>query len=138
MGEAKTGGCLCGAVRFEVETPFLRMAECHCAECQKVSGGAPSYLVGAATDRFRIVKGAPRAYTIPGSSGAPVSRYFCETCGAPTHSTPEAFAGTVYIKVGAFDEDPGYRSEAAIWCASAPAWHHLPEGAPHLPRGSRG
>jgi hypothetical protein len=45
MGEVVTGGCLCGAVRFEVELPFRRANACHCSRCRRHSGSA--FLVGS-------------------------------------------------------------------------------------------
>lgn len=33
-----TGGCLCGAVRYQISGTPVVVARCHCEECQKVSG----------------------------------------------------------------------------------------------------
>lgn len=40
-----TGGCLCGAVRYEIKGKPVVVARCHCEECQKISGAGHS--VGA-------------------------------------------------------------------------------------------
>ncbi len=136
MTDTLTGGCLCGAVRFETGAPRI-MLQCHCTDCQKVSGGAPAHLVGIPENNLKITRGAPKSFTVKGSSGENVTRYFCGDCGTPLHSRPEAFPGTLFVKAGAYDDSAFYASARAVWTASAPPWHQLPEGVPHEPRGSR-
>ena len=52
-----TGGCGCGAVRFEVSEPLVRAHYCHCTRCQRRSGTAASADASPAPGSFRIVKG---------------------------------------------------------------------------------
>ncbi len=138
MTNKAKGGCLCGAVRFEATLDAPRMVQCHCSDCQKVSGGAPSFLVGLPSGDFQVTEGAPAEFAVTGASGKPVRRFFCAACGTPLHSKPEAFAGFVFVKVGAFDSDPDYKPAAAVWTGSAPAWHGFPEGAALFVKGSDG
>lgn len=70
-----------------------------------------------------MAREAARAHTVTGSSGQPVTRYFCPACGSPLWSEPAAFAGRAFVKAGAFDEDPGLPVARAIWTDSAPEWH---------------
>lgn len=129
----RTGGCLCGAVRAEASGPLGRMLECHCADCQKAVGGGAAHIVMAEKAGFAITREALASYTVTGASGGEVARFFCATCGAPTHSELSKYPDHVVLKVGLFDEDPGFTAEAAIWTASAPAWHQFAEGAPRAP-----
>jgi hypothetical protein len=55
-----TGGCDCGAVRFEVTGPVLLPSYCHCKRCQRRSGAAASANAHPAPDTFRIVAGEDR------------------------------------------------------------------------------
>jgi hypothetical protein len=55
-----TGGCYCGAVRYEAEGAPLMQAQCHCRECQYITGGSPNMFVAMAPDGFRYTNGAPR------------------------------------------------------------------------------
>jgi hypothetical protein len=34
-----TGGCACGAIRYEVSAEPIVMFNCHCRDCQKTTGG---------------------------------------------------------------------------------------------------
>lgn len=136
MGETMhEGGCLCGAVRFRAAGPATRMAQCHCTDCLKVSGGAAAYLVGVDAAGFEVTRGAAGSFAVQGASGAPVVRHFCRDCGTPLWSVPEVYPGLVYVKVGAFDAFEGFRPQVAVWADSAPDWHLFPEGVPRFGKG---
>ena len=55
-----TGGCNCGAIRFEVAAPLVIASYCHCKRCQRRSGAAASANAHPAVDTFRIVAGEDR------------------------------------------------------------------------------
>ena len=55
-----TGGCNCGAVRFEVTEPLVAASYCHCKRCQRRSGAAASANAHPAPGTFRIVAGEDR------------------------------------------------------------------------------
>ena len=48
-----TGGCLCGAVRYEAGWPPNWSAHCHCRDCQRASGAAFATYAGIRQDGFR-------------------------------------------------------------------------------------
>ena len=52
-----TGGCNCGAVRYEVTEPLVRASYCHCKRCQRRTGTAASAQAHPAPGAFRIVAG---------------------------------------------------------------------------------
>lgn len=118
-------GCLCGAVRFTVETPLDGLIVCHCRHCQKVSGGAPSYLVAVPRAALKTEGADAAMHSITGDSGKPVHRYFCSACGSPLWSEPEAYPDRAFVKVGAFDRDPGLMPLRSAHTGSAPDWHRI-------------
>jgi hypothetical protein len=135
MDETREGGCLCGQVRFRTTGAPARMAECHCTDCLKVSGGAAAYLAGFSSAQFERLQGAPSAYSVAGASGKPVNRYFCGACGTPLWSVPEVYPDLIYVKVGAFDAFEGFRPDFAVWTDSAPDWHLIGEGVTRYGKG---
>ncbi len=74
-----TGGCLCGAVRYESSDPPYDVGYCHCRMCQKAGGGPYSLGAFIPATAFRFTRGEPKFY----KSSAWAKRGFCETCGTP-------------------------------------------------------
>lgn len=125
----RTGGCLCGAVRYEVEWPPRAVVVCHCSDCQKQAGSAFS-LVGVARRGTLRVAGELKRFVHPGSSGQPVTRMFCGECGSPVLTdTPEAERrGTIFFKAGTLDQVADLAPSVHYWTASAQPWFAIPEG----------
>ena len=76
------GGCLCGALRYEVQKQPARTTMCHCKFCQRATGGA--YLVEPVFESadFAVIRGMPKCYThVSDGSGKEVYIHFCDNCG---------------------------------------------------------
>ena len=98
MSEALfTGGCQCGAVRYELsaqpETEF-----CHCRMCQRAVGGVFAALSGVKKSQFRWTKGEPSFF----ASSTLSKRGFCAACGTPlTFAYDEK--DTIEVTTGSLD-----------------------------------
>ena len=97
------GGCYCGAVRYRAVGDPLFKGQCHCRECQYISGGHPNVVIGMPEAGFAYVKGKPKQYR-RGDLASPVTREFCADCGTHILSRAPALPGAVLIKVGTLDE----------------------------------
>lgn len=126
-----TGGCLCGAVRFEVDEQPTGATYCHCTRCQRRTGSAASAQAIVVPGSVRIVSGDDviRAY-VP-SDGSP--KAFCSLCG--THLWAKGADGSpVAVRMSAFDDDPGVRPSLRQFVAYAAAWEPIPDdGLPRYP-----
>lgn len=127
---AVTGGCLCGAVRYEAEGEPLVSLACHCRDCLKSTGGAPTYAAVFRRGTVRVTAGEPRTYWKAGDSGKRVGRSFCPACGAPVFSEGEANPGVLIVKAGSLDDPSRFRPRMNIWTRSAAPWIHLDPSLP--------
>ena len=127
------GGCYCGKVRYEaVGEPTLK-AQCHCRECQYISGGAPNMFLLMPPEGFTYTKGAPKQFA-RSDLESPVTREFCAECG--THLiTRRPGLPAVILKVGTFDDPSLFGSpKMAIYTIDKQPFHHVPEGLPSFER----
>jgi hypothetical protein len=127
-----TGGCNCGAVRFEVSAPLAGASYCHCRRCQRRSGAAASPNAHPAPGTFRIVAGEDRLRMWQPADGG--EKWFCGDCGSSLFGRNPAHADPVGIRMGAFDGDPGVRPSARQFVAYAAPWEPIPgDGLPRHP-----
>ena len=130
------GGCLCGAVRFEITAPFLSAGYCHCTRCQRRTGTGSSANGRVPQSGFRLLQGADRLRSYQPPTGVP--KLFCAGCGSALFSGDPLSDEQVAVRLGALDRDPGIRPQFRQFLASAVSWESIPEdGLPRHP-GSRG
>jgi hypothetical protein len=127
-----TGGCNCGAVRFEVTAPLVKASYCHCRRCQRRTGTAVSVSAHPAEGTFRIVAGADRLKEWKPERGG--SKYFCGDCGSQIYADNPSHPDSIGIRMGAFDGDPGIRPSVRQFVAYAAPWEPIPDdGLPRHP-----
>jgi hypothetical protein len=131
-----TGGCGCGAVRFEVTEPLVSAVYCHCTRCQRRTGTASSASASSAPGSFRIVQGGSnlRAWRPEGG----FEKWFCGECGSAVFSRHPEDPERVSIRLGGFDADPGIRPSVRQFVAYAALWEPIPDdGLPRFAESSR-
>jgi hypothetical protein len=122
MTLAFTGGCACGAVRYECTAPPLRMVNCHCRDCQKASGSGYSATVIVATSGLRRLRGECNQYQVAAESGNLATREFCGACGTPLFASNTGRPDVVGVKAASLDDPSWFVPEADLWVESAQAW----------------
>jgi hypothetical protein len=128
------GGCYCGGLRYVAEGEPTARSQCHCRECQYISGGSPNVVLVMPSDGFRYVKGAPKSFRRTDLE-APVTREFCAECGTHILSRTPRRPGSVVLKVGTFDDPSLYGGpQVVIWTDDMQSFHQLPEGVPAFAR----
>lgn len=122
-----TGGCYCGAVRYEAEGEPLMKAQCHCRQCQYFTGGAVNVFMAMPETGFHYTKGAVKGYHRTDLE-IPVTREFCPECGVHVVSRRPGFPAAI-LKVGTMD-DPSQFGMPNVAIHTLDSWphHHVPEG----------
>jgi hypothetical protein len=126
MNPPITGGCLCGAVRYEITAPITSLRACHCLNCQKHTGGGGSVNALVQAEHFRVTKGEPRQYDDAATkSGRTLSRFFCPTCASPLFSRRNPDIGIRVVRAGSLDDSSGLELTAHIWTSTARPWDFI-------------
>jgi hypothetical protein len=116
----RTGGCLCGAVRFTLSTEPLATRICWCRDCQHLAANGTVNLMVAADGL--TVTGALAEHTKTADSGNAVTRQFCPTCGTHLFAKSSARPQFRVLRVGNLDEPSSIQPTVNIWTDSAPTW----------------
>ncbi|MGY9107842.1 MAG: GFA family protein [Alphaproteobacteria bacterium] len=90
-----SGGCLCGAVRYEGECEPQLMGDCYCVDCRKSSGTAHCSHMGVPLEAMTL-SGEVSSFDKPADSGNIVSRSFCPNCGSAVFSTNSGMVGFLF------------------------------------------
>ena len=93
-----TGGCQCGAIRFALSAPPVKVSICHCRMCQKASGAPFASFADIERSDFAWTRGTPAAFR----SSSIAMRDFCSQCGTPL-SFRRIDGPRIEIMTGAFD-----------------------------------
>lgn len=131
-----TGGCGCGAVRFEVTAPLVVANYCHCTRCRRRSGTAASANAQPERGSFRLLSGEEKLRAWRPEGGW--EKLFCAECGSAVFSRHPEDHERMSIRMGAFDGDPGIRPSVRQFVAYAAAWEPIPDdGLPRHPESAR-
>jgi hypothetical protein len=126
-----SGGCRCGAVRFEASAEPHHISYCHCTDCRKASGAPVSAFVGFMADEVTVIGDALTTY----DSGS-ARRNFCGVCGAPIAYIDQRLADRIYFTLGAMDAPENYKPTLHAYVREQLSFVHMPDGLPRYPRTS--
>ena len=124
-----TGGCGCGAVRFEISERLVASVYCHCTRCQRRTGMAMGGGARLAPGSLRVTQGAEHLGAWqPGG----LDKEFCTQCGSAVFARDGESGDVKVVRLGAIDGDPGIRMSAHQYVAYAAPWAPIPDDG--LPR----
>ncbi len=119
------GGCLCGAVRYEITEPLTVARYCHCTHCQRRTGTASSANGLVPRAGFRLLSGGEQVRSYRPPTGVP--KLFCATCGSALFSGDPSSDEQVVVRLGTLDRDPGIRPQYRQFVDSAATWEPIPD-----------
>jgi hypothetical protein len=125
---SQSGRCYCGAARYSFDGAPVINAQCHCRECQYISGGNPNVVLGVPEASFRYTSGAPKTFR-RSDLEQPASREFCAECGTHLLTRSPRAPGLVIVKRGTMDDPAAFGNpQVAIFTCDRQPWHHIPDG----------
>jgi hypothetical protein len=120
-GEALTGSCLCGSVRFRIRPPFTKFAHCHCQRCRKATGAAHATNIYITPKQFAWAAGQDAVLRFDLPSASSFALWFCRHCGCPVPRLSRS-GKTIVVPAGSLDDHPVDMPRARIFCDSEAPW----------------
>jgi hypothetical protein len=127
------GHCLCGAVSYTVSAKPIRMAQCHCKDCQRSSGTGHMSLAFFKKEDVAL-SGKTASYGATADSGNINTRHFCPTCGSRIYGENSARPGIVGISVGCLEDNDWFEPQAVVYTGRRPQWDKTAEDVPNFER----
>lgn len=123
-----TGGCPCGAVRFEADLPSKFACHCHCENCRRAHGAGVVTWVGFPRDGFRLVAGADRLTRFRTDTNA--TRTFCSRCGATLLYESPRWPDDVHVALAHLHGELDRAPSAHVYADRAPSWCPITDDLP--------
>lgn len=127
------GGCLCGAVKFEITGPLDAIQICHCGQCRKAQGSAFGANIPVRLDQVHFLAGRRGVREYESSPGK--LRAFCTTCGSPVYSRRPDTPDMLRIRAGTLDAPVDSRPVAHFHAASKADWFSITDALPQFAAG---
>ena len=125
-----TGGCSCGYVRYEADSPPLGPAICHCVDCRKATGAPLVAWFSIGRADFRFTAGEPALFR----SSSRATRQFCPRCGTPLTFQADGTPGEIDVTTGSLDQPEAAPPRAHLWTSQRLSWIELADGLPQHDR----
>jgi hypothetical protein len=113
-----TGGCFCGAVRYEADGEPFERAVCWCEICRRTTGGIAVAWFTVRPGELRFTQGAPTVY----ASSHEAERGFCPSCGTQLTFRRHDYGDRVDVATGSLDDVEAAPPVEQIWTTSRPRW----------------
>jgi hypothetical protein len=114
-----TGGCLCGAIRYEIDGEPFRIANCHCDDCRKATGSAYATNLFFKEEQIKILQGTPKKFEHLADSHNTMIKEFCSDCGSQVFGSGANRPGVKNIKVGSIDDARFVKPQVNLYTAHA-------------------
>lgn len=118
----QSGGCQCGALRYELRAPPLAVWACHCGQCRKQSGSAFGLSMAVGVDALVFVQGEPAVWTRHAESGHLSDCLYCRDCGTRILHRRHEHGGRMALKPGTLDDMRWVMPERHVLTDSALGW----------------
>jgi hypothetical protein len=134
MTESYTGGCACGAIRYEAHGAPIFANHCQCRDCQKRSGtGHGSYLTFPRRADVAIT-GEAKTWRVVADSGNEKIDAFCPICGTPVYLTFAAMPELIAVHAASLDDPGRFEPQVVTYASRGLAWDGIDAALPRFER----
>jgi len=127
----QTGGCLCGALRYEITEAPQMVYTCHCTDCQRLTSSAFSMAIVVADGAFQLTRGEPRPQQKTADSGRVNTVWICPQCGSWICGAPTP-GSVLRVPAGTLDDTSWLRPTVHFLDPQQTALGRTPRGQPEL------
>ena len=120
------GGCLCGAIRYQINQVKIDVSLCHCLSCRKATGSAGVSWLIVARQNLIFIKGRPRSF----QSSQKVLRTFCPNCGTSLTYQHEDIPATIDVTTATLDNPEDYPPTEEVWLSDKLEWESIHKEIP--------
>jgi len=127
-----TGGCLCGATRYELSADPISVGDCHCEDCRRSAGAAYVTWGSVRPASLRVISGVLRK--VPYAERV---RCFAQCCGTQLFFEEDGGLEWIDVTIASLDDPTKYPPQKAIWIEDKLPWVHLDLNIPSYARSSK-
>jgi len=122
------GGCLCGAIRYEVAGPEFDAGYCHCSICRRASGAPVIAWANVEPAAFRVTRGTPTRYR----SSSKGDRAFCPACGSQVFYVPTDPTWHLSFLLATLDDPNSILPRLHIFIRDKLPWFEIADDLPRF------
>ncbi|MEE9213589.1 MAG: GFA family protein [Thermodesulfobacteriota bacterium] len=132
-----TGGCLCGAVKYEVNGKLYNVIICHCSKCRHIHGHVSAHASSKREDLRLLEQRGLKWYQSVKDETPDVYRGFCKECGSSLFWDPRG-DDHIYISAGTLDQPTGLKTIGHIWLSQAGDYYEITDDLEKYEQDSNG
>lgn len=129
-----SGGCLCGAIRYQADGVPFHSTLCHCSMCRRASGAPVVAWFSVERSAFRFTDGVPTRYR----SSARGARSFCQRCGTQLTFEDARFPEEIDVTTCSLDDPAALPAADHVHVGTRVPWLQIRDGLPEHVAGRSG
>ena len=130
-----TGGCLCGAVRYEINEKLRGIVNCHCSKCRKFHGNFGAYTSIQYTSLTLLEQQSLKWYKSITDETPNVYRGFCAECGSSLFWHPRD-QERIAVAAGSLDDPIKLKTIGHVWISQISDYYQINDDLPKCEEGS--
>jgi len=129
---SRSGGCLCGSVRYEIRGPLRNIINCHCSKCRRFHGHTGAYTSVRREHLVLIRQTGLKWYRSETDETPNVHRGFCMECGSSLFWDPRGSGTNIAVAAGSLDGPTGLKTLGHVWVVQKADYYEITDGLPQF------